>query len=58
MVIKRYSANRDFAHLSVLVQYPWMCSVQGSMGEGECSNSHLDTRRSLSRATIIRKEMT
>lgn len=52
LVVKQPSVGCEFAQLPVsVIKYPWMCSVQGSMGEGESSISCQDTERRLSRAT-------
>lgn len=48
----------EFVRLPVPVKHPWMCSVRGSVSEGESSNLCKEAGRSLSRVTITRKEMT
>ena len=56
LVVKRY-CYRELVQLPVLTKHSGMCSVPDTAGRGESSNLHQDVRRSLSRATIIRKEM-
>ena len=57
-LVVKPSFSGEFVQLPVPTKHPWMCSVQGSVSGGECSNPHQEVGRSLSRATITRKEMT